>query len=249
MTLKTAVITGATKGIGRSIAESFLSSGYNVYVGARNAPEPGTYPVNFNFFETDVRDEDSISWLINKAFTSTGRLDTLINNAGYSEWRSVENIDSDFLFDIFRTNIFGVFWGCKSASRIMQSGSSIINVSSIAGKRGSSNNSAYVATKFAMNGLTQSLCKELGPKGIRVNSVCPVLVQTPGLFDALCSADAPSYGMDPVEFISEFSNANSALRRLPTGSEIGEACLFLASDASSAITGQNINIDCGVFPQ
>ena len=156
---------------------------------------------------------------------------------------------SNFLSDIFQTNVFGTFWACKSSVPFMTSGSSIINVSSIAGKRGSSNNSAYVATKFAMNGLTQSLCKELGHKGIRVNSVCPVLVQTPGLNEALSLADSPASGIDPSSFIFEFCQANSALKRLPTGSEIGSACLFLASDASSAITGQNINIDCGVFPQ
>ena len=64
----------------------------------------------------------------------------------------------------------------------------IINISSMAGKRGSSNNSAYVASKFALNGLTQSLCKELGPRGIRVNGICPVLIPTPGLIDALTSS-------------------------------------------------------------
>jgi 3-oxoacyl-[acyl-carrier protein] reductase/meso-butanediol dehydrogenase/(S,S)-butanediol dehydrogenase/diacetyl reductase len=131
----------------------------------------------------------------------------------------------------------------------MRPGGSIVNVSSMAGKRGSANNSAYVATKFAMNGMTQSLCKELGPIGIRVNGVCPVLIPTPGLIDALHSSDSPSGGGDPLAFIAKFAEGNAALKRMPTGAEVGAACVFLASDASSAITGQNINIDCGVFPQ
>lgn len=249
MTYRTVVITGGTKGIGRSIADSFLSADYNVFIGARNKPDLSSYPSNLRFVQTDVRDEISIAHLIQTAFDATGRLDTLVNNAGFSEWRAIENIDADFLSNIFHTNVFGTFWACKSSVSYMTSGSSIINVSSIAGKRGSSNNSAYVATKFALNGLTQSLCKELGHKGIRVNSVCPVLVETPGLNDALSLADSPASGISPSSFISDFSKSNSALKRLPTGSEIGSACLFLASDASSAITGQNINVDCGVFPQ
>ena len=84
MTLKTVVITGGTKGIGRSIAESFLRADYNVFIGARNAPDPHAYPSKLNFVQTDVRDETSITNLIQTAFDATGRLDTLVNNAGYS---------------------------------------------------------------------------------------------------------------------------------------------------------------------
>jgi NAD(P)-dependent dehydrogenase (short-subunit alcohol dehydrogenase family) len=249
MTSKTVVITGGSKGIGLSICESFLDASYTVFIGARSAPVNIPVSSRVRFIPTDVRDQTSVCHLIQSAFSISGRLDTLVNNAGYSQWRSLDKIDPPFLEDIFRTNLFGVFWGCKSASLVMESGASIINVSSIAGKRGSSNNSAYVASKFALNGLTQSLCKELGPKGIRVNSVCPVLVSTPGLLEALRSPDSPAFGVPPADFISNFIKANSALNRLPTGKEVGAACVFLASDAASAITGQNINVDCGVFPQ
>jgi 3-oxoacyl-[acyl-carrier protein] reductase/meso-butanediol dehydrogenase/(S,S)-butanediol dehydrogenase/diacetyl reductase len=130
----------------------------------------------------------------------------------------------------------------------MKDGASVINISSIAGKRGSSNNSAYVATKFAMNGLTQSLAKEVGSRGIRVNGVCPVLISTAGLMEALKSPSGPAKG-NGAEFISKFANENAALKRLPTGAEVAALCIFLSSDAASAITAQNINVDCGVFPQ
>ena len=198
---------------------------------------------------TDVTIEGNVEALISKAFDVTGRIDALINNAGFSSWRPLELISDEFLTKIMRTNLFSAFWSCKYAVPFMTRGSSIINISSIAGKRGSANNSAYVASKFAMNGLTQSLCKELGPKGIRVNSVCPVLVSTPGLLTALSDQDSPSSGSDPTAFISDFAKANSALKRLPTGGEVSATCVFLASEQASAITGQNINIDCGVFPQ
>lgn len=130
----------------------------------------------------------------------------------------------------------------------MEGGANIVNISSIAGKRGSANNSAYVASKFAMNGLTQSLAKELGPKGIRVNALCPVLVATDGLVEALKNPLSPAKGQ-PEKFISDFAKANAALGRLPQGEEIASACILLISDMASAMTGQCINVDCGVFPQ
>jgi 3-oxoacyl-[acyl-carrier protein] reductase/meso-butanediol dehydrogenase/(S,S)-butanediol dehydrogenase/diacetyl reductase len=130
----------------------------------------------------------------------------------------------------------------------MLDGASIINISSIAGKRGSSNNSAYCSSKFGVNGLTQSLSKELGPRGIRVNALCPVLIKTDGLIDALKENFSPAK-LDPEKFITDFARDNSALKRLPTGEEVGNMAVFLASNEASAITGQCINVDCGVLPQ
>ena len=91
----------------------------------------------------------------------------------------------------FSKQIFIVFWGSKAASKILSKKGSIINISSIAGKRGSKNNSVYVASKFAMNGITQSLAKELGSKNLRVNAICPVLIQTDGLMKALSEESFP----------------------------------------------------------
>ena len=246
---KTVVITGGTRGIGIEITRAFLALDFNVFVGARSQPVQDQFPSSAHFVKTDVRHEADLINLVNTAVSQTGTIDILVNNAGYSEWRSLENITEAFLLDIMRTNLFSAFWGCKSAASFMKPGSCIINISSMAGKRGSSNNSAYVATKFAMNGLTQSLCKELGPKGIRVNGICPVLISSPGLIEALNRSDSPSFGEDVELFISKFSQSNSALGRMPTASEVAAACVYLASDAASGITGQNINVDCGVFPQ
>jgi 3-oxoacyl-[acyl-carrier protein] reductase/meso-butanediol dehydrogenase/(S,S)-butanediol dehydrogenase/diacetyl reductase len=246
---KTVVITGGTRGIGVEITRAFLVAGYKVFVGARSRPIHSDFPSAANFIQTDVRHEADILRLVHTAVVESGRIDVLVNNAGYSEWKSIENITESFLLDMMKTNLFSAFWGCKAAASAMSPGSSIINISSMAGKRGSSNNSAYVATKFAMNGLTQSLCKELGPRGIRVNGLCPVLISSPGLIVALQGPDSPSSGDDAELFISKFAQSNSALGRMPIAAEVASACVYLASDAASAITGQNINVDCGVFPQ
>ena len=243
------VITGGNRGIGLDITRSFVEVGYHVVVGARN--ESGLNELfgdNITFIETDVKNEESHNKLAEAAISKSGKLAAYINNAGYSEWRPITEIDDEYLGDIIQTNLFSAFWGCKSAAKTMSEGSSIINISSIAGKRGSANNSAYCASKFGMNGLTQSLSKELGPRGIRVNAVCPVLIPTAGLMVALNSRYSPA-SSDPESFIAKFKEANSALDRLPDGDDVASTCLFLVSRDASAITGQCINVDCGVFPQ
>lgn len=246
---KTVIITGGNKGIGLDIVRVFSKSNYQVFVGAReNTKELDELAENVHFVKTDVRNEIDHQNIIKVAIKKTGRLDTYINNAGFSAWRSIENIDNEFLNNILDTNLKGVFWGCKSALSIMDSGSSIINISSIAGKRGSSNNSAYCASKFGVNAVTQSLSKEVGKKNIRVNAVCPVIIPTEGLIHALDQPESPAVG-NVLEFIDNFRINQAALPDLPQGEEIGRVCLFLASDSASAITGQCINVDCGVLPQ
>lgn len=249
MNQKTAVITGGNRGIGLSLTERFVDAGYSVIVGARQESGLGNrFGDRVAFVPTDVRDESAHLELVRRAVQKTGKLDVYVNNAGFSEWRPIDEIDERFLDDIIGTNLKGAFWGCKAAVASMAEGGSIINISSLAGKRGSANNSAYCASKFGMNGLTQALAKEVGARGIRVNAVCPVLVPTDGLIEALKSPFAPAKG-DPNGFIARFAADNAALKRLPTGAEVAALCLFLASEAASAMTGQCINVDCGVLPQ
>lgn len=243
---KTVIVTGGNRGIGSDIALKFANEGWNVYVGSRSGLD--AEHVNIHHVPMDVQNPTDHQRIVNHAMLITGRVDTYINNAGYSEWRPIDQIDEEFLDDILNTNLKGAFWGCKAAATVLQPKGSIINVSSLAGKRGTANNSAYVATKFGMNGMTQALAKELGTKGIRVNGVCPVLIPTPGLMTALESEYAPG-GDNPVSWMQDFARTQSALGRLPTGREVADLCYYLASDAASAITGQNINVDCGVLPQ
>jgi 3-oxoacyl-[acyl-carrier protein] reductase/meso-butanediol dehydrogenase/(S,S)-butanediol dehydrogenase/diacetyl reductase len=179
----------------------------------------------------------------------TGRLDVMINNAGVGGWRPLDKIDDAFWSTMLDVNLKSVLFGCQAAAAVMSKSGAIINVSSMAAKRGTANNAVYCAAKFGVNGITQALAKELGPRGIRVNAVCPVLVTTEGLTEALAQEYSPAYGGSVVEFLEGFTRSNAALGRLPTTEEVAQLCLFLASPAASAITGQCPNVDCGVFPQ
>jgi NAD(P)-dependent dehydrogenase (short-subunit alcohol dehydrogenase family) len=246
---KTVVITGGSKGIGRSLTEAFVAAGYAVVVGARSASGIDQVdPKNVRFVSCDVRNLADHEKLVGAAIDWTGRVDCYVNNAGFSAWRAINEIDDTFFDEMMSVNLKGAFWGCRVAASALKPGGTVLNISSLAGKRGTPNNSMYVATKFGMNGMTQSLAKELGPLGIRVNALCPVLVRTPGLLDALAATNSPAKG-DPETFLEAFRLRESPLARLPTGNEVAAMAVFLASDAASAISGQCINVDCGVLPQ
>lgn len=244
---KSVVITGGNRGIGLSLSRVFLAAGYHVVVGSRSPGQTAELGDRAVFVETDVRTQTDHIRLVEIA-KKQAPLTTYINNAGYSAWASITDIDEAFLEGLISTNLKGAFWGCKAAAAALTTGGNIINMSSMAGKRGSAANAAYCATKFGMNGLTQSLAKELGPRGIRVNAICPVLVRTEGLMDALADTSSPAGG-DPEGFLDAFRIGQSALKRLPTPEEVANYAVWLASDAASAMTGQCVNVDCGVFPQ
>lgn len=246
----TVIVTGGNRGIGRSITESFIKAGYTVIVGARTEQNIQSIdPKHIIFNAMDVRDEAAHVALAETAIGATGQLDAWVNNAGVSAWKPINKIDEAFFDELMSINLKGAFWGCKTAAKFMtHGGGSIVNISSIAGKRGSVNNAMYCATKFGVNGLTQSLAKELGPRGIRVNALCPVLIKTTGLMEALAAPYSPANG-DPDGFLRRFQTAYSATGYLPRGDDVGSLAVYLSSQENSAITGQCINVDCGVFPQ
>ncbi len=247
---QTVVVTGGTRGIGAEISRRFYERGAHVLIAARSdnglAESLGE---RARFQSADVRQQSAHQALAQTALKWTGSLDVYINCAGFSGWRPINKADEAFWDEMIDTNLKGTFWGCKAAAEHMGRGGCIINISSLAGKRGSANNSVYCAAKFGVNGLTQALAKELGPNGIRVNAVCPVYVRTEGLLAALNDAGSPSGGEDADIFLEKFARENSALGRIPHHEEVARLCLFLASPEASAITGQCVNVDCGVFPQ
>ena len=250
MTRRTIIITGGSRGIGAIISEVFHKEGYNVVIAGRTdtglAKKLGD---RVQFIATDVRHPQALKTLVQKTFEWTGQLDVLLNNAGVSAWQPLAEISETFWQEMVDTNLKSVLFSCQAAVPYLKNGSTIINISSLAGKRGSSNNSVYCATKFGVNGITQSLAKELGAHGIRVNAVCPVYVITDGLMEALNKPDAPTGGQDTKTYLANFATTQTALGILPTADQIAAMCLFLASPAAGAITGQCINVDCGVMPQ
>jgi 3-oxoacyl-[acyl-carrier protein] reductase/meso-butanediol dehydrogenase/(S,S)-butanediol dehydrogenase/diacetyl reductase len=248
--MPTVIITGGTKGIGAEISRKFLKEGWQVLIAARKKSELATEShKHLRFQSMDVRREIDHHSLVKTALDWSGSLDCYINCAGFSQWAPINNVDEELLNRMIDINLKGTFWGCKVAAEYLSSGGAIVNVSSLAGKRGSSNNSVYCASKFGVNGITQSLAKELGPRGIRVNAVCPVYVETPGLLKALENLDSPPRGQDTAQYLKDFSESNTAMGRLPRGNEIADLCFYLTSSQASAITGQCINVDCGVLPQ
>jgi len=243
------VVTGGSKGIGRAIALKLANQGFHVISGSRTpiSDVPLHLTDLITHCEIDVRNPDDHVKLVELANSNTTQLKAFVNNAGFSEWRPIEDIEAAFLQDILETNLMGYFWGSKAAAQGLKQGGSIVNISSLAARRGTPNNSAYVASKFGVSGLTQSMAKELGSRGIRVNAVCPVLIETPGLLEALTERNSPGKG-NPEEFLSSFALQQTALGRLPTAEEVANLVYFLLSDDASGITGQSINVDCGVLP-
>jgi 3-oxoacyl-[acyl-carrier protein] reductase/meso-butanediol dehydrogenase/(S,S)-butanediol dehydrogenase/diacetyl reductase len=244
------VVTGGGSGIGAAISRAFHGAGDRVAIASRaDHGLAASLGVRATHILCDVRDPGSVDAAFTAAATWGGPLDILVNNAGYSAWRALEAIDERFWSDVIDTNLKGVLFACQAAARHMSAGGAIINMSSLAGKRGSARNAVYCAAKFGVNGLTQALAKELGPRGIRVNAVCPVYVQTDGLRDALADPAAPLAGSDVDAYLADFARTQAALGRLPTADEVAAACVMLASSFASAITGQCLNVDCGVLPQ
>ena len=247
---RTVIVTGGSKGLGASISAAFYAAGDKVAILSRNdtgfAAQLGE---RARFFATDISKPSLIKTSFEQVLQWAGSIDVLVNNAGYSGWKPLEKIDEDFWDNMIATNLKGVLFASQNAAAVMKAGSSIINISSLAGKRGSANNSVYCASKFGVNGITQSLAKELGIHGIRVNAVCPVYLRTEGLEEALNETDSPAKGGDLSNYLNEFAKTQTALGVLPTEEQVAATCVFLASDGAGAITGQCINVDCGVLPQ
>ena len=137
------VITGGNRGIGRSLTEGFLEAGYNVVVGARqDLGVEDIAPGRVKFVAMDVRNEVDHTKLTDAA-NEMGPFSAFVNNAGFSAWSPIGEITDDFFDTMMATNLKGAFWGRKAASAALSEGGSIINISSMAAKRGSANNSVY----------------------------------------------------------------------------------------------------------
>lgn len=251
---KVGVITGGNQGIGRVIAHAMAGAGASLAICARTAEsvkrvseEIRGLGVDCLPLECDVSDPASTDAMAKAVLDHFGRVDVVVANAGiagvirpmheitYEEWRECIAIDLDGVYLTFRRFIPGM---------IDAGGGSLIAVSSITGKRPLPERTPYGAAKMGIIGLVRSLALELGPHNIRANTVCPGAVAGPRL-DRIVKQQAEALGITEGESMRLFSDA-SALKRPTEAGEVAAACVFLASDASSGITGEDMNVSGGL---
>lgn len=248
------VVTGASQGIGRSIAEVFAAAGDLVVLAARNEEKlretagriergGGTAMV----VPTDVTDPGSLSDMVEWVVDGHGRIDALINNSGVGgpSGRLWEIEPAEWMAT-FEVNVFGVFLACRAVLPVMvgQGSGSIVIVGSISGKRPLYGRSSYTSSKTALIGLTRTLAAEAGPEGVRVNLVSPGFVAGRRL-DWVMQAQATARGVTVEEVRAEFE-AESVLGRLTEPEDVARTILFLASDAAGGIAGADVNVNSGV---
>lgn len=235
---KNVLITGGSGGIGNAIASLFAKNGYNVGVVYNSDKEGAEKLANesekIEIFKCDVSKRDEVEALFAQFHEKLGDVDILINNAGMAQQKLFLDITNEEWERIFAVNVTGVFNMCQCALRDMvrRGKGSIVNVSSIWGLKGASCEAHYSATKAAIISLTESLSKEYGLSGIRVNCVAP------GVIDTKMNSHLSN------EDISELADG-AALGRIGTANEVAEAVYFLASEKASFITGQTLVCDGG----
>lgn len=246
LTGKTAIITGAASGIGAAAARLFVSEGAHV-IGA-DLNEAGLSALArelggaFRHLAGDITRRDYLDSLARLAMDSFGRIDIAILNAAMDgPLKPIFEIDPEDLEKVLRVNVRAVFEGLQVFGRAMQtSGGSIAITSSVNGLRAFGNTSPYTTSKMAVLGLARAAANDLAQYGIRVNTVHPGLIDTPMLKRA-------EEGLAPggQEALREALSQTVALKRVGSPSEIANTMLFLASDASSYITGESIVVDGG----
>ena len=230
----TLVITGGSKGLGWAIAEKYLQNGWTVISGSRSTRPTieASYQDRFRQIEMDVRDRAAHKALVGAAIAWTGQVDCFINNAGFSEWRPIAEIDEEFLNSILETNLMGYFWGSKAAAQGLKPGGSIINISSVAAIHPTPDVIPYTAAKAGLNAMTIGFAQTLGPH-VRVNCIMPGSFRTD--ISKAWNWDLVDQGMKRI-----------AMKRVGEPHEIVGAALFLASDASSYMTGSVFTVDGGI---
>ncbi|GEN55748.1 3-oxoacyl-[acyl-carrier-protein] reductase FabG [Halolactibacillus alkaliphilus] len=241
---KVALITGASRGIGREIALTFAENGYQVVINY-NGNEDKANEVKEEVekkgakalvVKANVADENDVKAMIKTTIDTFGRIDVVVNNAGITRdnlLMRMKEADFDAVID---TNLKGVFFMMKAVTRPMmkQKGGAIINLSSVVGLSGNPGQINYVAAKSGVIGMTKTAAKELAAKNIRVNAVAPGFITTD------MTDDLP-------EEQKTLLMSQIPLKRLGEPKQVAEAVYFLASEKASYITGQTLSVDGGMY--
>lgn len=252
---RVALVTGGGTGIGRAIALLFAEEGADVCVmgrrkeplelvvaeieqmGRRGIASPG-----------DISSEEDVRRAVERAVEELGKLDVLVNNASIvGEVAPVEQLHRTQWDEALAINLTGSVLCCREAIPHLKrsGGGTIVNVSSNVGRRGFPNRAPYACSKWAMQGLTQTLALELGSSGVRVNGICPGPVLTERLKGAM-SKMAKARGETP-EAVQREWESQAPLGRFATEQECAKAALFFASEDSSGTTGQSLNVTAGAL--
>ena len=238
---KTAIITGASRGIGKGIAEVFSQHGANIvftYLSSDKKAKKLEQDLSLNgckvkSFKSDASDYEDSQKLVDKVLKEFGSIDVLVNNAGITKDGLLMRMSEEDFDKVMNVNMKSVFnmTKCVQKTMLKQRSGSIINLSSIVGIRGNAGQSNYAASKAGVIGFTKSIALELGSRNIRCNAIAPGFIET-----------EMTENLDPK--IVEAWKSSVPLRRVGGGSDVADCCLFLASDLSSYVTGQVLNV-CG----
>jgi len=242
LTDKVAIVTGAGRGVGKGIALAFAEAGADLVCSSRTleqleatAEEVRKRGRRAVVFPADVRDAGQVENMVKKTIEEFGKIDILVNNAGGTFFSPLTETSQNAFESILRENLISCFLCSKAVARVMmeKGGGNIINISSRAGQQGAINLGPYSAAKAGMNNLTETLAWELSPHNIRVNCLClgPVLTEiNRDLFMA-----EPEKGLGGL-----------LIKRFGLPEDVGAFCVFLASEASSWITGKIYELDGGL---
>lgn len=241
---RVAIVTGATRGIGRAIAVQLATDGFNIVVNYRGDEELATslvdellgHGVDARAIRADITKADDVASLIEGSIAAFGKLDVLINNAGITRDTLLMRMSEEDWDAVLTTNLKGAFLCSKAAIRpmIRQRSGAIVNLTSVIGLVGNAGQANYAAAKAGLVGFTKSLAKEVGSRGITVNAVAPGFIET-RLTDVL-SAE-----------IKNLSIKQIPLGRFGTPEDVASAVAFLVSPAARYITGHTLSVDGGLF--
>lgn len=244
---KIAIITGSSRGIGYSIAKLFAKEGAKVVIcGSKldsatqatktiieelNIPADQLLPIG-----VDISNTASIKRMVEQVISKWGQIDILVNNAGITSHQSLLEITDEDIEKMFNINVFGVLKTTREVVKHMkETGGSIINTSSMVGINGGANQVTYASSKFAVNGITKSLAKELGKYNIRVNAVSPGVVATDMMRDTVS------------ESLKQQLIQMTPLGKMASPEDLASAYLYLASPEASFTTGTIIQVDGGLI--
>ncbi|EHK2355353.1 MAG: 3-oxoacyl-[acyl-carrier-protein] reductase [Clostridium perfringens] len=240
---KVAIVTGGTRGIGRAIALKLADHGANIVINYRNSDKEAEElkaileekGVKVLTVKCDISNFEDSKNLMDKCKEVFGKMDILVNNAGITKDTLIMRMKEEDFDNVIDVNLKGTFNCAKHASAIMlkQRFGKIINMTSVVGIAGNAGQVNYAASKAGVIGLTKSLAKELGSRGITVNAVAPGFINT----DMTASLS---------EKVKEEASKNIPLKRLGDPEDVANLVGFLASDAANYITGQVINVDGGM---